>query len=174
MPRPFLDQTPLSDVDSDTIARALGITIPWKDIGDVWSVQLSRQRAKNVNQVRKDSYQAAKTRGANDNTARTEADLSRKKATFHFKLARAWRRFSKTITPMSFQEEPVEVQAKRHHYQDIIQSAYNRVLEHPVFSNIRGLPANAITADESRDCGMMVKILRIQIVNNKKTVYCLN
>ena len=75
---------------------------------------------------------------------------------------------------MSFQEEPVEVQAQRHHYQDIIQLAYNRVLEHPVFSNIRGLPANAITADESRDCGMMVKILRIQIVNNKKTVYCLN
>jgi hypothetical protein len=68
----------------------------------------------------------------------------------------------------------VEVQAKRHHYQDIIQSAYNRVLEHPVFSNIRGLPANAITADESRDCGMMVKILRIEIVNNKKAFYCLN
>ena len=75
---------------------------------------------------------------------------------------------------MSFQEEPVEVQAQRHHYQDIIQLAYNRVLEHPVFSNIRELLANAITADESRDCGMMVKILRIQIVNNKKTVYCFN
>ena len=174
MPRPFLDRTPLSDVDSDTIARALGLPFPCKDFGDVWSVQLSRQEARNANKVRQDSYQVAKTNGANDNIARTEADLSRKKATFHFKLARAWRRFSKTITPMSFQEEPVEVQAKRHHYQDIIQSAYNRVLEHPVFSNIRGLPANAITADESRDCGMMVKILRIQIVNNKKTFYCLN
>jgi hypothetical protein len=161
MPRQILDQTPPSDVDSDTIARALGITIPWKDIGDVWSVQLNKLEATNVKQVRKNSYQAAKTRGANDNIAHTEADLSCKKAMFHFKLARAWRRFSKTITPMSFQEEPVELHSKRIHCQDIIQSAYNRVLEHPVFSNIRGLPANAITADESRDCGMMVKILRI-------------
>ena len=161
MPRPALDKTPPSNDDSDTIALALGMTIPWKNIGDVWSMQLSKQEATDVKQVRKNSYQAAKTRGANDNIAKTEADLSCKKAMFHFKLARAWRRFSKTTTPISFQEEPVEVQAKRHHYQNIIQSAYNRVLEHPVFANIRGLPAKSIFADKSRKSGMMVKILRI-------------
>ena len=174
MPRPKLVQTPLSDDDSDTIACALGITIPWKDIGDVWSVQLNKLEATKVKQARKNSYQAAKTRGAHYNIANAEADLSCKKATFHFKLARAWTIFSKTITPMSFQEEPVELHSKNIHDQDIIQSAYNCVLEHPVFPNIRGLPANAITADESRDCGMMVKILRVQIVNTKKAFYCLN
>ena len=167
---------PLDDLVCNEIAETLGVTVPWRTL-KASSENMSNKEKEEAQKERDRMYEEALAGGAGEELANEEADLSHKKATFQYKLAKAWAKHQKKAgvkaderpQPPPEVHEPAAIQvveigdsvqnAKRTEYQEEIQKAYDRVLGHRVFKGVCGLDANDITADETRDCGIQASML---------------